>query len=247
MSNILYVVGLGPGKREYMTGQAVSAILEAEIIAGYTAYTGVVKENFTAEELAGKEFFENGMGLEEERVRFALCSAQEGKCTALVCSGDAGVFGMAGLALELSKEYPAAEIKIVSGVTAALSAGAVLGAPLGNDFAVVSLSDYHVPEEMIHKRLRALGELDMCIALYNPGGKRRPESLKRACEVLLSVLPADTVCGVCRNAGREDESTRIMSLSELSDFMPDMFTIVFIGNSNTVVKDGKIVTSRGFL
>ena len=150
--SILYVVGIGPGGEEFLTGQARAALERAQVLCGYTVYVELVAPLFPE-----KETYTTSMKQEIDRCRWALETAQEGKDVAMVCSGDASVYGMAGLLLQLSPQYPSVEIQVVAGVTAALSGGAVLGAPLGHDFCVISLSDLLTPWEVIEKRLRSLG------------------------------------------------------------------------------------------
>ena len=153
---------------------------------------------------------------------------------------------MAGLVYELSVEYPDVEIDIVPGISAVLSGSAVLGAPIGHDFAVISLSDLLTPWELIEKRLALAGEGDFCICLYNPSSHKRRDYLKRACEILLNYKGEDTICGYVRNIGREGEEYHITNLKELKDTEVDMFTTVFIGNANTKVIENKMVTPRGY-
>ncbi len=152
---------------------------------------------------------------------------------------------MAGLILELAEDKPL-DIRIIPGVTAALSGGAVLGAPLTHDFAVISLSDLLTPWDKIEKRLELAGEADLCIALYNPSSHRRSDYLRKACDILLRHVSPETVCGVVRNIGREGEAYKVMTLKELREYQADMFTTVFIGNSQTKAVNGKMVTPRGY-
>lgn len=235
------VVGIGPGKYEGMTVEAVDALKSADIIVGYKKYVELVMPHF-----ADKEFFDNGMRQEADRCREALKFAAEGRNVAVVCSGDSCVYGMAGLVYELAEGMEGVEVAVIPGVTAALSGGAVLGAALGHDFAVISLSDLLTPWELIEKRLDACAMADMCIALYNPGSHKRTDYLKKACEIMLRHKAPDTVCGTVNNIGREGECAKTMTLAELKDTAVDMFTTVFIGNSATKVIDGKMVTPRGY-
>lgn len=237
----LYVVGFGCGSFEGMTEEARQAIENSDLIVGYKVYTELLKRYFPQ-----KEYFFTGMRQEKERVFYALEQAAKGQTVALVCSGDSEVYGMAGLAYELSEEFPQAEIQTVAGLTAALSGGALLGAPLTHDFAVISLSDLLTPPEKIALRLECAAKADFVIALYNPSSKSRPEHLKKACEIILKYRSAETVCGYARNIGRNGEESGIMTLAELSDFKADMFTTVFIGNSQTKTINGKMVTPRGY-
>ncbi len=248
----IYVVGIGPGSRECMTEQALSAIKSSDVIAGYTTYVGLVSPLFP-----DKKTYDTGMMQEEDRCAWALSQASQGTTVALVSSGDAGVYGMASLVYELSPQFPEVDIEVVSGVTAALAGAALLGAPLANDFAVISLSNLLTPQDVIDKRLRAAAEGDFCIALYNPASHRRTGTLKNACAILMEKMSAETVCGWVRNIGRKEEETHVCTLGELAETTLDMFCTAFIGNSTTKIircgalkSDGdsvkKIITPRGY-
>lgn len=238
---MLYVVGIGCGSREGMTIEAEKAISISDLIVGYTVYIGQIREHFPE-----KECISTGMRQETERVRLALEAAQNGKIVSLVCSGDSELYGMAGLAIELSENYPEAEIEIVAGVTAAFSGGALLGAPLTHDFAVISLSDLLTPMEKIIKRLSCAAEADFTIVLYNPSSKQRADYLKKACDILLQYKSGETVCGYVRNIGRNGQESRILTLDELRNTQVDMFTTVFVGNQETRIVNGKMMTPRGY-
>ncbi len=237
----LYVVGIGCGSRNGLTIEAEKVIRECDIIVGYTVYIEQIKRFFP-----DKECLSTGMKQETERVELALRLAGEGQNIALVCSGDSQIYGMAGLAIELSEKYPEVDIEVVSGVTAAISGGAVLGSPMTHDFAVISLSDLLTPMEKIVKRLRCAAEGDFAIALYNPSSKKRADYLQKACDILLEYRSGDTVCGIVRNIGREGQESRVLTLGELRNTQVDMFTTVFIGNSETKNIGGKMVTPRGY-
>ncbi len=237
----LYVVGIGPGDAEGMTVAARAALDASDVLCGYTAYLDLLAPLYP-----GKETFSTPMKRETERCRHALEIAQSGKTVALVCSGDAGVYGMASPALELLGEYAGVEVEIVAGVTAALSGAAALGAPLGHDFCVISLSDLLTPWEVIEKRLRCAAEGDFAIALYNPASQKRADYLRRACDILLETRGGDAVCGVARNIGRDGREARLMTLSALRDMRVDMFTTVFVGSSATREMGGYMVTPRGY-
>lgn len=176
----------------------------------------------------------------------ALEQAAAGQTTAMVCSGDAGVYGMAGPILELSPEYPQVEIEVVPGITAALSGGAVLGAPLTHDFAIISLSDLLTPWETIEKRLHCASEADFVLCIYNPRSKKRADHLMKACDIVMEHRDENTVCGTVRNIGREGQEHKLMTLRQLRDEPVDMFTTVFIGNSATRALGDKMVTPRGY-
>ena len=241
----LFVVGLGPGGRDGMTLEAKKALEQSEVICGYTAYADLIREDYPE-----KEYLVSGMTKEVERCHMALLAAQGGKTTAMICSGDAGVYGMAGPILELGEKHPEVEIEVIPGITAALSGGAVLGAPLMHDFAVISLSDLLTPWETIETRLDAAAKADFSICLYNPSSKKRADYLKRACEIFLRYKSPETVCGIVKNIGRDGEMKKVMTLAELKDYEADMFTTVFIGNSRTEksVLGGQdwMVTPRGY-
>ncbi len=237
----LYVVGIGCGSRNGLTLEAEEVLRNCDIIVGYTIYIEQIKRYYP-----DKECFSTGMKHETERVELALRLAGEGQNIALVCSGDSQIYGMAGLAMEMSEKFPNVEVEVVAGVTAAISGGAVLGSPMTHDFAVISLSDLLTPMEKIVKRLRCAAEGDFVIALYNPSSKKRVDHLQKACDIMLEYRSPKTVCGIVKNIGRDGQESRIMELSELRDTQVDMFTTVFIGNSETRVINGKMVTPRGY-
>lgn len=239
--NKLYVVGLGPGDHKKMTVEAAEILDKCEVIAGYSVYIDLIKERYE-----NKEFIVTGMRQEEERCKRAIEKAEEGYKTAVVCSGDSGVYGMAGLIMELCQDRKNIEVEVVAGVTAALSGGAVLGAPLGHDFSVISLSDLMTPWEKIENRLKCAAMCDMVICLYNPSSRKRKDYLKKACEIVMEYKDGDTVCGYVKNIGRKGEECGILSLSEMKDFEADMFTTVFIGNKETKKIKNQMVTPRGY-
>ena len=235
------VVGIGPGSYEDMTIRADRALQSCDAIVGYGVYVDLVRERYP-----DKAFYETPMTQEAKRCALALEFARAGKTAAMVCSGDSGIYGMAALVYELRGECAQPEIEVVPGLTAACSGGAVLGAPLTHDFAVISLSDRLTPWETIEKRLLAAASADFSIAIYNPVSHGRPEHLKRACEILLRVLPETRLCGIVRNIGRDGESRRILTLGELRDAQADMFCTVFIANSAAKELSGNLVTPRGY-
>ena len=239
---VVYAVGLGPGEPFYMTQQAANTLESVDAICGYKVYLDLIRDEFPCE-----EYYATGMTQEIDRCRWALKKAHTGKRVALVCSGDAGVYGMASPLLELAPDYPDVAVEVVPGLTAALSGGAVLGAPLAHDFCVISLSDRLTPWEVIEKRLACAATGDFCVALYNPSSKGRPDYLARAVRILLDHgKPPQTVCGLVRNIGREGQAHRILTLAELETAPVDMFTTVFIGNTATRQLGGKMVTPRGY-
>ena len=237
----LTVVGIGPGAMDKMTFEAYRAMEQCDVIAGYHVYVDLVRDSFP-----DKKFVTTMMRREEERCVQALQEAAAGQKVAFICSGDAGVYGLAGLIREMAQDYPNVEIDTIPGVTAALSGAARLGAPLVHDFALVSLSDLMTPRETIEKRLRMAAEGDFAIVLYNPSSHRRKEHLRKACDILLEILPESRVCGTVRNIGREGEETHIYTLGELRNVRVDMFTTVFIGNASTKRIGDKMVTPRGY-
>ena len=240
--NKIYAVGIGPGKPAFMTAQARQALEEAEVLCGYTVYVELVAPLFP-----GKETYTTPMTKEIDRCRWALQTAAAGKTVALVCSGDAGVYGMAAPLLQLAADYPDVDVEVVAGVTAALSGAAVLGAPLGHDFCVISLSDLLTPWAVIEKRLQCAAQGDFAICLYNPSSRKRADYLQRACDILLASGKApETVCGWVRNIGREGQEKQLLTLGELRDVQLDMFTTVFIGSAGTRNIQGNMVTARGY-
>lgn len=237
----VYAVGLGPGGKEMMTEEAIHAIEMSDVICGYTVYVDLITSMFPE-----KETFTTPMKKEIDRCKWALETAQSGKTVAMVCSGDSGVYGMAGLLLQLLHSYKDVEVEVVPGITAAISGAAVLGAPVGHDFCVISLSDLLTPWDLIVKRLELAAEGDFITCLYNPRSKKRIEHLTTACNIMLKHRSEDTVCGWVKNIGREGEEHRICTLKELDNEPVDMFTTVFIGSSQTKLVDGKMVTPRGY-
>lgn len=239
--NKIYVVGIGPGEYEQMTIRAAQILESCDVIIGYTVYVDLVKEHFP-----GKEFRTTPMTREVERCEMAFETAAQGKTTAMICSGDAGVYGMSGLILEIGQKYPDVEVEMIPGVTAAVGGASVLGAPLIHDFAVISLSDLLTPWEKIEQRLLAAAQADFVVCLYNPSSKKRHDYLQKACDLMMKYKSEDTVCGTVSNIGRDGEEMKLYTLKELRDTQVDMFTTVFIGNSQTCVMDGKMVTPRGY-
>ena len=239
--NKLIVVGIGPGDYENMTVRADRALQNCDVIIGYTVYVDLVRDRYP-----DKEFFETPMTRETERCQIAIDEARKGKTVAMVCSGDSGIYGMAALIYELRGESKDPEVEVIPGLTAACSGGALLGAPLTHDFAVISLSDRLTPWEKILKRLECAALSDMGIVLYNPRSKGRPDNLTMACDKLLEILPADRPCGVAHYIGREGEECSFMTLAQLRDADIDMFSTVFIGNAMTKMIGGRMVTPRGY-
>ena len=224
-----------------MTERARAALAASDLIVGYTVYVDLLRADFPDKELRATP-----MRCEVERARMALAEAAAGRTVALVCSGDPGVYGMAGLCFELASEFPPVDIEVVAGVTAATAAAAALGAPLMHDFAVISLSDLLTPWELIEARLDAAARADFVICLYNPSSRSRADYLQRACDVLLRLKSPATACGYARNVGRTGEKVRTLTLGELRGAPADMFMTVLVGNSSTRFIGGRMVTPRGY-
>ena len=248
MEKKIYIVGMGPGKEDYMTQEARDVLASCDAIVGYTVYVDLLREGFP-----DKEFLTTPMRKEIERCRMCYDLAAQGKTTAMVCSGDAGVYGMAAPMYELYPEYRSKagyegiELYVISGITAANSGAALLGAPLNHDYCVISLSDLLTPWESIERRLQAAIQGDFAMAIYNPSSKKRHDYLKRACQIMLQAgAKEDRACGWVKNIGRDDTVCRVMTLKELMDEEVDMFTTVFIGNSQSEIMGDKLVTKRGY-
>lgn len=239
--NKLYVVGIGPGEYEQMTIKAIKALENSDVIVGYTVYVDLIKDHF-----GEKEFLTTPMKREVDRCILAFEEARKNKTVSLVCSGDSGVYGMAELILSIGEDYKDVEVEVIPGITAASSGAAVLGAPLIHDFAVISLSDLLTPWEKIEDRLDCAAKADFVICLYNPSSKKRHDYLQKACDIMMRHASEETVCGIVRNIAREGESMEVMTLKELRDKKVDMFTTVYIGNSQTKIVNGKMVTPRGY-
>lgn len=239
--NKLYVIGIGPGEYEQMTLKAIHAMEKSEVIIGYTVYVDLVKEHFP-----GKEFMTTPMKKEVDRCVMAFEEAKKGKVVSMICSGDAGVYGMSGLMYEVGVNYPEVELKIIPGVTAATGGAALLGAPLIHDFCLISLSDLLTPWEKIEARLLAAAQADFVVCLYNPSSKKRSDYLQKACDLMMQYKSPETVCGIVSYIGRDGEHYEVMNLKTLRDTKVDMFTTVWVGNSQTKEINGKMVTPRGY-
>lgn len=238
----IYVIGIGPGDMAHMTFRAKEALEESDLIVGYGTYIDLIQEHFPHKELVRSQ-----MKREVERCRLVLQKALEGNCVALISSGDSGIYGMAGIMLEvMAEENTEIPVEVIPGVTAASAAAAILGAPMMHDFAVISLSDLLTPWETIEKRLEyaALGDFVVCI--YNPKSRNRQDYIGIARSILLRNRKPDTPVGIVRNAGRKNESMDIATLENMLDFEIDMFTLVIVGNPMTYVEGGRIITPRGY-
>lgn len=241
MKSKIYIIGMGPGKEEMMTGEAIQALDNSDVIIGYTVYVKLLGERFE-----GKEMLTTPMRQETERCRLCFEEAAKGKQVALICSGDAGIYGLASLMYEIGKDYLETELIVIPGITAANSGAAVLGAPLNHDFCVISLSDLLTPWEKIEKRLIAAAEGDFAIAIYNPSSHKRKDYLMRACDILLRVIEEERPCGFVENIGREGTRAVTCTLKELRETQVNMFTTVFVGNSGSEIVNGKLITKRGY-
>lgn len=238
----IYLVGIGPGGREHIIPKAVKALEEAEVIVSYKGYIPYISEYIT-----GKEVIARGMGGEVERAKIALKKAGEERIVAVVSSGDPGVYAMASVVLECAREEGVKpSIEVVPGITAASAASALLGAPLGHDFAVVSLSDLLTPWEVIEKRLEEAAKGDFCIVLYNPRSRGRREHLRRAVEILKKHRRSSTPAGIVRHAMRQGEEVIVTTLGELLRHEVDMHSTIIVGNSESFVHNSWIVTPRGY-
>lgn len=234
-------MGIGPGNYENMTIKADRALKNCDVIIGYHVYVDLIKDRYP-----DKEFLTTPMTQEIERCKMAIDIANSGKNAAVICSGDSGIYGMASLIYELRGESSVPEIEVIPGITAACGGGALLGAPLAHDFAVISLSDRLTNWEKIEKRLEAAALSDMSIVIYNPRSKGRPDNLKKACEILMRHLPESHICAIAENIGRTGENKRILTLKELKDADVNMFCTVFIGNETTKCICGNMITPRGY-
>ncbi|MTI65211.1 MAG: precorrin-3B C(17)-methyltransferase [Firmicutes bacterium] len=238
----IYVIGLGPGGREYTTPKAVKAIKSSDVIVGYKTYIKLIEDL-----LEDKKVLSSGMRKEVDRCKRALKKANEGKIVSLISSGDAGVYGMAGIMLEVyMKENKNIEVEIVPGISAANAAASSLGAPIMHDYVVISLSDLLTDWELIKKRLHCAAKGDFVVSIYNPKSKGRQKHIEIARDILLKYKDDTTPVGIVRNAKREGEEVKVTTLKHMLKFNIDMLTTVIVGNSNTYIKDGRIVTPRGY-
>ena len=237
----LYVIGMGPGGADQLTPKARLALEGSQVLCGYTHLPG---PGPGISGRAGDRVHPHDPEL--ERCRLALERAAEGKITAMICSGDAGVYGMAGPILQMAEDFPEVDVEVIPGVTAALAGAAVLGAPLMHDFAVISLSDLLTPLAVIEKRLDCAGAGDFVLCLYNPMSKKRRGHLRRACDILLNHRSGDTVCGWGEEHRPGGSGTPPAPLAELREEQVDMFTTVFVGSQSTREIAGRMVTPRGY-
>lgn len=240
---MLSVIGIGPGSEAMMTQKAIAALQEADIVVGYKTYTHLVKK-WTAD----KEVIKTGMCKEIERCQIAIDLAEQGKNVAMVCSGDAGIYGMAGLILELvSKQRRNVQVRVVSGITASIASAALLGAPLMHDFCHISLSDLLTPWPVIEKRIIAAAQADFVICFYNPRSRGREGHLAKAFELMTPWKAETTPVGIVKAAGRKKQEKWVTTFGQM-DFSPvDMTSLVIVGNQSTYLSDGLMITPRGYV
>ncbi len=249
MKGKLFVVGIGPGEVGHITQKALDALFEAEVIVGYKTYVKLIRGL-----IKGKEVVSTGMTQEVDRCKAAIELAEKGKKVAIISSGDAGIYGMAGLVYELIScrggvtppLLTVHDIEVIPGVSALNAAAAILGAPLMHDFAAISLSDLLTPLRLIQKRIEAAAMADFVICLYNPKSSGRTEQIGIARDILLRYRKPETPVGIVRNAMREGQETVITILADMLNHEIDMLTTVIIGNSQTYVVDGVMITPRGY-
>lgn len=234
----LYVIGIGPGGLEHMTLRAKEAIDECNIVVGYNKYIDMIKPL-----VEDKELFSTGMRGEESRCRKALELSKENNTVALISTGDSGIYGMAGLILQMQEDE---NVEIIPGVTASSAAGSVIGAPLMHDNCNISLSDLMTPYDLIKKRVRNAADADMIISLYNPRSKGRPHYLREAIEIIKEYRELNTPVAVVRHALRDGQEYKLFTLENFDEEVVDMFSIVIVGNSQSFIKNGKFITPRGY-
>lgn len=235
----IFVVGMGPGKKPDMTYRAYEAMENSDIIVGYRTYTDLVKEYFPE-----KEIKSSSMMREVDRCIDVLKMAKEGKVVSLISSGDAGIYGMAGIMLEIADET--VDVEVIPGVTATNMAGSIVGAPIMHDYVTISLSDLLTDWELIKKRLKLAAEGDFVVSIYNPKSRKRVTQIEEAREIMLEYKKGTTPVAIVRNAGREDQSYVLTNLDEMLNHEIDMVSLVIIGNGNTFIKNGRMVTPRGY-
>lgn len=236
----IYVVGIGPGNMEDITIRAYNTLKKVDVIAGYITYIDLIKNEFLE-----KEFYISGMKKEVERCEQVLEIAKSGKDVALISSGDSGIYGMAGIMLEIA-EKEGYQVEIIPGVTSSIAGAALVGAPLMHDNVIISLSNLLTDWDIIKNRIEKASEGDFIISLYNPKSKGRTTQIVEARDIMLKYKNKNTPVALLRNIGRENENYTLTNLDEFLNYEIDMFTIVIIGNSMTYVLNGKMVTPRGY-
>lgn len=240
MKNKIYVVGIGPGNMQDISIRAYNILKNVDVIAGYTTYINLVKDEF-----ANKTFYASGMKREIERCEEVLNIAKSGQTVALISSGDAGIYGMAGIMLELAKDS-GIEVEVVPGITSTVAGAALVGAPLMHDQAIISLSDLLTDFELIKKRIECASQGDFIISFYNPKSKGRPTQIVEAREIMLKYKKPTTAVAILRHVGRPDENYSLTDLEHFLDYDIDMFSVVIVGNSNTYIENNKMITPRGY-
>lgn len=234
----LYVVGIGPGGREHMTLKAINTLRKVDTIVGYDYYIellGDLKEK--------KEIISTGMKGEIDRCNSAIKAVKEGKNVAIISTGDAGLYGMAGPIYELAEDI---DIEVIPGVSSAFSAASELGAPIMHDFCIISLSDLLTPWELIKKRVEFASKADFVIAIYNPRSKKRQKQIIEAFEIIKNYKRKSTPVGIVKNSGRDGREIIVTDIENIDFEIIDMMSVVIVGNKDTFIKNGKIVTPRGY-
>lgn len=242
----IYVVGFGPGDHDHLTFRAKQAIGEAEVVIGYTTYIDLVRDL-----VDGKEVIQTSMQEEVSRAKKTVDLAEGGRTVAIVSSGDAGIYGMAGLIYEVLRERDwspetGIEIEVVPGVTAASSVAAIVGAPLVHDFAAISLSDLLTPLELIYRRVEAAAAADFVIAIYNPKSGRRTKQIVETQRIIAQHREPSTPVAIVKSAFRDAQSVVLTDLEHMLDYEIGMLTTIIVGNSQTYVFQGKMITPRGY-
>ena len=241
---VLFLAGIGPGDHKTMTNHCIAIFRNCDVIVGYKKYIELAEPFINKQQVIS-----SGMTQEVERCNKAIQEAAKGKRVALISSGDSGVYGMAGLALEIvnkKKMWNRFAIEIIPGVPVIHAAAARLGAPLMNDYAVISLSDLLTPWEVIEKRLHHAAQSDMVVCLYNPKSKKRTTHIQKAKSILLQNRKPDTPVGIARNVGRKGEALTLTTISKMLRYKIDMVTIIIVGNSATHVLNNRMITQRGY-
>lgn len=246
MNGKLLIIGLGPGSIEHITQRAREALAESEVVIGYSTYVDLVRQLITDQEVV-----ETGMTEEVSRAQEAVRQAEMGKKVAVISSGDAGVYGMAGLVYEVLmekgwKEGNGVAVEVVPGISAIQSCAALLGAPVMHDACTISLSDHLTPWELISKRIHAAGQADFVIALYNPKSGKRTQQIAQCQQILLQYRSPDTPVGIVKSAYRDRQHVVVTTLEKMLKHDIGMLSTVIIGNSSTTVYDGKMITPRGY-
>lgn len=240
MQGKVYVVGIGPGSLDNMSIKAHKILSEIDVIIGHKTYINLIKEHFSQ-----KDFVKSGMKREVERCKETLDIAKSGKNIALISSGDAGVYGMAGILLELATKENI-EVEVVPGITSSNASASVVGAPIMHDHATISLSDLLTDWELIKKRIDLASQGDFVISFYNPKSKSRTSQIVEARDIMLQHKNKDTVVAIVQNTSREGENSILTTLENMLDHKIDMFSTVIVGNSKTYISNNKMITPRGY-